>query len=505
MLIHRVSWDKTVEVLVIGHGCAGPVAAITAAENGAEALILEKQPQDTHHTNTSMAGGSFITPLDAKSALEYVDSLYRITGGKGISWTDRAVLRTWAEYAATGKEWIEERGGSVFLSPGPVDYLQLPGAASLPKHRFRGLGVGLARFLDNLVKAKEIPVLYEARATHLITNMRGRAIGVEARVRQDGQERKLRIGASKGVVLASGGFEYDEQTKLQYLKVYPTYSTGSEANTGDGLRMAMEVGAQLWHMNCLSAYLMFKFPDFPIAFSPDYLGRSQIRYAKGEEAVPIKSGHIIVDRDGLRYTSENLNGHAAYYELPYFDTHRLLYPRVPSYFVFDRKRLENGQLPSATVGPTGASRLYQWSADNSREMERGWIKAAKTVRDLARKLGIPADNLEKTVRKFNRYCEKGHDPDFGRRPEGLIPLENPPYCAIELWPGTPATSGGPRRNSKGQILNADGEPVPGLYGCGELGCVYGMLYPGAGGHLAQCFASGRIAGDNIIREKNRKQ
>ncbi|MBI2906927.1 MAG: FAD-binding protein [Chloroflexi bacterium] len=502
MLVRHVSWDLTADVVVIGYGGAGPVAAVTAAEHGAEVLVLEKQPKETHHTNTSMAGGSFITPLDAKSALEYAKALYRI-GAEDISWTDDAVLRSFAEYAATGKDWIEARGGSVFLSPGPVDYLHLPGAATIPRHCFKGLGVGLARFLDDQVRAKGIPVLYEARATHLIANVRGRVIGIEARVRQDGQEQRLRIGASRGVVLASGGFEYDEQTKLQYLRVYPAYSTGTEANTGDGLRMAIEVGAQLWHMNCLSACMMFKFPDFPMAFSTDYPGRSQKRYARGEEAIPTVSGHIIVDRDGKRFTSENLNGRAAYYELPCFDTHRLIYPRVPSYMIFDRRRLENGPLASVTAGPTGPVRLYEWSADNSVELEKGWIKTANSVRDLARGIGVPPANLERTVRNFNRYCLQGNDPEFGRKPAELIPLDSRPYCAVALWPGTPATVGGPRRNSKGQIVSASGHPIPGLYGCGELGSIYGMLCPGPGGNLAQCFASGRIAGDSVMKERTR--
>ncbi|MBI2908552.1 MAG: FAD-binding protein [Chloroflexi bacterium] len=501
MLVRSVSWDRTVDVVVIGYGCAGPVAAITAAENGAEVLVLEKQPKETHHTNTSMAGGSFITPTDAKGALDFMRALCRITGGQGISWTGDSVLRSFAEYSATNLEWIEARGGSAFLSPGPVDYLHLPGADSLPKHRFKGLGVGLVKFLDGQVQVRKIPVLYQTRATHLLTNGRGRVIGVEAQTLQDGQNRKLRIGASRGVVLAPGGFEYDEQAKLQFLKVYPTYSSGSEANTGDGLRMAVEVGAQLWHMHCLSAYLMFKFPDFPIAFAPDYRGRQQLRYAKGDEAVPIVSGHIIVDGDGKRFTSENLNIHGIYYELPYFDSHRLIYPRVPSYLIFDRRRLENGPLPSVTVGPAGAARLYQWSADNSKEVERGWIKTANSIRGLTAKIGVPADNLDRTVKNFNRYCLKGHDPEFGRKQANLIALENPPYCAMQLWPGAPATMGGPQRNAKGQILGADGSPIPGLYGCGELGCIYGMLYPGNGGHLAQCFTSGRIAGENVIRER----
>lgn len=495
------SWDKTADVVVIGCGIGGVVAAVTAIENGADTIILEKQPREGRHTNSSMSGGIFITPTDAKSTLEYMTALFRVGAGKGMSWADRAIIRTWAEYAVTITEWIKARGGNIFPNPGAAEHPQLPGGTLLPKHRFFDMGVGLGRFLDEQVKAKNIPVLYETRATHLLTNLRGRVVGVEVQARQNGQTKKLRIGASKAVALASGGFEYDEPTKLNYLRVYPVYFAGSEANTGDGLRMALEVGAQLWHMNCVSARHVFKFPQIPIGFGIDYHGRGELarQPGKGEEAVPITSGHIFVDRDGKRYTSENVKVHALCYELALFDTHRLIYPRVPSYMIFDRKRLENGPVAATTSGPSGLTRIYNWSEDNSKEIEQGWIITANTVRGLARKIGIPADSLERTVKTFNRYCEKGKDPDFGRAPKELIPLENPPYCAMELWPGGPNTQGGPRRNSKGQILNADGNPIPGLYGSGELGSVYGMLYPGGGGNLTEGFAFGRVVGENAAR------
>lgn len=504
MLVRSGSWDRTAEVVVIGYGIGGAVPAIVAAENGAETIIVEKQPRESHHTNTSMSGGIWITPSDTKSAQEYMTALCRVAGMPGMTWTDRAVMRAWAEYAATSKDWVFARGGNMFDNSGPGEHSQLPGGAVLSKHRFRGMGIGLARFLDDQVKAKKIPVLYETGATHLLTNLRGRVVGVEAEVTQDGQREKIRFRASKAVVLAPGGFEHDEQTKLNYLRVYPTYFTGSEALTGDGIRMALEVGAQLWHMNCVSARLVFKFPEIPAAFAVDYLGKAQLAKGPGKSAedVPVTCGYIIVDRDGKRYTSENIKGHCMYYELPFFDTHRLIYPRVPSYLIFDRKRMANGPMPSVTSGPAGPTRIYQWSADNSVELERGWIKTADTIRGLARKIGVPADALEKTVKTFNRYCEKGKDPEFNRKDKELIPIENPPYFAMELWPGGPNTQGGPRRNSKGQILNADGNPIPGLYGCGELGSVYGMLYPGGGGNLCEGFAFGRIVGENVAKEKS---
>lgn len=174
MLVRATTWDKTAEVVVIGYGCGGAVAAITAAENGAETIILEKQPRASHRTNTSMSGGIFITPPDVKSGLEYMTALCRIAGKAGMSWTDRAVIRAWAESAAIIKDWIQARGGNIFPNPALGEHPQLPGGAFLSKHRFRGLGIGLARFLDDQVKAKNIPVLYETRATHLLINLRGR-------------------------------------------------------------------------------------------------------------------------------------------------------------------------------------------------------------------------------------------------------------------------------------------------------------------------------------------
>lgn len=162
--------------------------------------------------------------------------------------------------------------------------------------------------------------------------------------------------------------------------------------------------------------------------------------------------------------------------------------------------MESGPLarPIRLSAAAAPGRLYKWSSDNSDEIAKGWILTAKTVRDLARVLEMSPDVLEDTVAKYNRYCEKGLDPDFTRNASDLIPIEEPPYYAVKLWPGGANTQGGPRRNAKAEVLNSDGEPIPGLYSAGELGSIYGMLYPGAG-NLAECVAFGRIAGENAAR------
>ncbi|MDP6101418.1 MAG: FAD-binding protein, partial [Dehalococcoidia bacterium] len=83
----------------------------------------------------------------------------------------------------------------------------------------------------------------------------------------------------------------------------------------------------------------------------------------------------------------------------------------------------------------------------------------------------------------------------------LVPISNPPYYAVKMWPGGPNTQGGPKRNHRAQILNVDGDPIARLYAAGEFGSVYGMLYPSGGGNIAECIAFGRIAGEHAAREE----
>jgi hypothetical protein len=310
--------------------------------------------------------------------------------------------------------------------------------------------------------------------------------------------------------LASGGFEFDEWTKLQSLKAYPSHFLGSPANTGDGIRMATALGAQLWHMNCCSARLVIKFPDLPVAFNPVF-GGSQWHSPWREAVVkpgnqgagdsmgggpdPACAGYMVVDRSGRRYTNEVFKPHSLYYELTGFDSQRLCYPRIPSFWIFDGRRIDDGPLVRTGSGAAGPAGPYRWSPDNRVELNRGWIAAGETVHDLARRIGADPAALDDSVRHYNRACREGRDADYGRPPATLAPLESPPYYAIPLWPGGPNTQGGPRRNGRSQVLRADGTAVPGLYSAGELGSVYGMLYPAGGGNLAECIAFGRIAGE----------
>jgi len=205
--------------------------------------------------------------------------------------------------------------------------------------------------------------------------------------------------------------------------------------------------------------------------------------------------------------------HAFGYELTSYDGYALCYPRVPCYWILDEKRRALAPLASyhGTCNPPGGIMgdiHYVWSADNQKEIDRGWIMKASTIEELPSKILAAPDNnglmnpavLRTTVKQYNEYCRKGEDIDFHKPKEWLQPLEDPPYYAVKLWLGGPNTRGGPKRNVRGQVLRVDNTPLPRLYSAGELGSVWGMLYQGAG-NIAECIAFGRIAGTNAAAEK----
>jgi len=506
MRVSKTRRHLEADVVVIGYGAAGAVAAITAHDGGARVLILEKQKSQGFMTSSFMSGGGFICPNDIQGVIRYMEALYKVS--EGVYWTEPDIIRVWARYTSQNKEWLESMGGVMKFYRRGGEH-KLPGFESIDVYHDPDRGPGLMRLLYHQVHTRGIQVMHDAPATKLMVNSKGEVTGVQAKSGND-EGQVIHVKSRRAVILTTGGFEFDEQMKLQYLMVYPTYFLGSPANTGDGIRMALGVGAQLWHMNCCSGRVVMKFPELLVALNPSLGGRDWISPGNsasldsGSTRGPVSStrgplaraGYIVVDRLGKRYTRETFKPHALYYELTGFDSQRLFFPRIPSYWIFDQKRMEQGPLVQLRSGPAGPAGLYKWSADNREELERGWIKQGDTVEHLAMNMGVDSGPFLETIKNYNLYCKHGEDKEFQREPATLIPLSTPPYYAVELWPGGPNTQGGPRRNSRAQVLRADGSPVPRLYSAGELGSIYGMLYPAGGGNLAECIAFGRIAGEN---------
>ena len=279
----------------------------------------------------------------------------------------------------------------------------------------------------------------------------------------ESQGREIAVRANRAVILATGGYEYDQKALQNNIKGYPIYATGSPGNQGDGLRMAQKVGAALWHMNGVSCSLGIKVPDFETAFP-------------GMISAP---GYILIDKRGRRFMNEKaVESHAGLLAVDHYDTHALEFPRIPCYAIFDERARLAGPI-SRLAGLGAAGRAYRWSKDNGAEIKKGWIIQASTLADLAGKLRMEAAILEETVAKWNADVRNGRDTLFNRpitpgpeeRPAYKdfvssvlsAPIDTPPYYGLALYPCLINTQGGPKRNAKAQVLDPFDQPIPRLY------------------------------------------
>jgi hypothetical protein len=237
--------------------------------------------------------------------------------------------------------------------------------------------------------------------------------------------------------------------------------------------MAQEVGAQLWHMSAIAARFGYKFPEYEAAF----------------KSTPPSNGYFYVDQAGRRFVDETgVIFHAAGRIMLERDVYTGKLMRCPSFMVFDETTRLSGPIGPQ---PNGHNRTYEWSPDNSVEIERGWIHKADTINELANLIGVTSAELERTTFRYNDACRSGDD-DLRRTPEKMQPVAEPPFYAVALWPCLLNTQGGPRRNAQAEVLDVHCRPIPGLYSAGELGSMWGQLYPGAG-NIGEALVTGQIA------------
>jgi len=496
-------WTKEADVVIIGYGGAGACAAIEAHDAGAKVLILEKLK--VSGGNTGISGGGILSPTNAEEAYTYITGLYEFSHSD----MDKDLVRLYADESVKNIDWVKSlKPGTGAIVYGGAGYAKVPGAKSMKKYQITGEGKGLQGSSKNLwnlftyavEEKRKIPVLLETPVRELITNAKGEVIGLVA----TSQGKEITIRAKRAVVMTLGGYEFNKQDLQNFVKGYPVYALGSPGNTGDGLRMAQKVGAGLWHMNGTSCPLGIKTPEFEAAFP----------------AVISTPRHIMVDKHGRRFVNEKaVELHAGLLAVDHFDTHELEYPRIPSYVIFDEVARKAGPI-SALAGMGHAGRQYKWSADNSREIEKGWILKGNTVAELAGKIKtMKSATLEATVARWNEDVAKGGDTLFHRPIRSgdpsnpaykelatalwSAPIDKPPFYAIELHPALLNTQGGPRRNTRSQMLDAFGKPIPRLYCAGEFGSMWGIIYQGAG-NIGECVVFGRIAGRNAAAEKPMK-
>ena len=293
------------------------------------------------------------------------------------------------------------------------------------------------------------------------------------------------------------GFEFNEDLKNAYLKCYPFKFEGWQFNTGDGIKMVEDVGAKLWHMDmAISMYSMWT-RDPENDFSILYF-------------MPANS-YFNVNRLGKRYVNENNMGspHNGWHTLLSFDDSIADFDRIPSWGIFDQSCFDAGKLSTsqgdffecgnfASDLPDSVRDWDGWSQDNKAELERGWILTGATIEELGQKIKefdplMDVDTLKATFEEYQGFAAAGKDARFDRAAETMVPLDNGPYYAVSIYPGSCSTLGGPMKNEHGQVLDPAENPIPRLYAAGCFGNFQSHSYGITGGNNAENQVWGRIS------------
>jgi len=543
------TWDREVDVIVVGSGAAGLTAAVTAAEGGRTVEVLEKSA--LVGGTTCVSGGGIWVPGNAHmSELGLTDSVdearaYAQASTDGLA-PDPSLVDLYVTKSVEAIEFLEDRTPlELFVSEIFSDYYtNRPGwrrvGRTLDNRPFdarselgdweprlrrtphyprltldematdpaRSGGAGAGGFDDELLAlseervAKGIRTCGEALAGRLLRGCLDYGVTVRtgARVRRlvisdeqavlgavaevDGTLSRIR--ARHGVVLATGGFEWNRDLVRAYLGVRELRPASQPHNTGDGLVMALEAGALVANMT--EAWW------FPVTSTDalEYDGHPMHNVA----TMRAEAGCITVNREGRRFTNEAASYMDFGRAFRSFDPVTATYPNEIAWSIFDarvRARIELADLVPG--GPTPA-----------------WVIQADSIGELARRIGVPEASLVAEVARFNANVAAGSDPDFGRgtlwfeaftsggpSPEkALAPISEAPYYATRLYNGALGTNGGPRINAAAQVLAARGGIVRGLYAAGNVSAsVFGPGYPAGGATLGPAITFGYLAGRHL--------
>lgn len=546
------------DVVVVGSGGAGMVAALTAAHQGLSTVLVEKAPH--YGGSTARSGGGVWIPNNeilkrarvtdtAEAARTYLHTIVGdvVPAEKIDTYLDRGpeMLSFVLKNSPLKMCWVpgysdyypEQPGGRAAgrsIEPEPFDAkrlgVDLPGLeppygkvplnvvvmqqdyvrlnqlkrhprgvlrsvkvgartmwAGLRGKNLVGMGRALIGPLRIALRQAGVPVLLNTAMTDLyIEDGTVRGIYVHDAGAPAAAEPRL-IRARRGVILGNGGFEHNEQMRVKYQRapIGTDWTVGAVANTGDGIIAAEKLGAALDLME--DAWWG---PTIPLPRSP--------WFALSERNSP---GSMIVNTSGQRFMNESM---------PYVEACHHMYggehgqgpgpgENVPAWLIFDQQYRDRYIFAGLQPG----QRLPQkW-------LDSGVIVTAATIEELATKTGLPTEQLQDTVTRFNGYARRGVDEEFHRgesaydryygdptnKPNpNLGELSHPPYYAAKLVPGDLGTKGGIRTDVHGRALRDDGSVIEGLYAAGNVSApVMGHTYPGPGGTIGPAMTFGYLA------------
>ena len=429
---------KTYDLVIVGGGYAGLVAANRARQLGRTAVVLERGDEALYPCNSRFAGG--VLHISYQNLNDPPESLaaaaLKITAGAA----DRALVDTVAQHALRTVRWLIEEGAKT-VAVGDVGWRQFilsPPRPAVTRMEWEGHGadVTLRRLEHNLAR-REGELHRATRAVRLIVSA-GRCVGVEAERR--GTRLHYRANA---VLLADGGFQADADLVARYISKAPQRlkQRCAPSATGDGLRMALEAGATARGLEAFYGHLLAR-----DAMHDDTLWP----YPQIDS---LATAGIVIDARGRRFANEGLGGiHVA-------NAIARLDDPLSATVVFDE---------TAWQGPGRSSAI----PPNPTLMSAGaTLHRTETLATLAGKIGVPARALEESVARYNEALDRGRaehlDPPRSTSHYAAISIRRSPFYAIPLCAGITYTMGGITIDPHGRALRPDGTVFPGLYAAGS--------------------------------------
>jgi fumarate reductase flavoprotein subunit len=458
------NWSQETDVLVVGGGPGGLRAAVATREAGADVILLERMDSSLHCAAAISGGTLSFAGTDEQKAEGVEDSVELYTKDVmeiGDYGSNPKIVKAIMDRQLDAYYWLKNEG---------VKFLKL---ALLPRNTIkRTLSVDPIEMMAVMQRSAErrgAKLLFNTRATRLIINQEGEVIGVQA----ESGGKTLYFKAKKGTILATGGFgkspEWMDKCKPGYGKVL---SSAAEGATGDGLQMALELGAELWGL-----------PWVTLSVGLHKKGKSQ-----AEWSLLMIYGAIFVNKKGKRFINEAEDFRKM------GDTF-LAQPDAAVFQIADKKIREAAKSAETSTLTPEADALLLELQDN-------------TIEGLAKKAGINPANLKETVDKYNSYVEARRDREFARvglvgEQGQLVKIDTPPFHAFPTVAHIPGTSvAGLVKDEKCRALNVYGEVIPRLYVTGELAIgFHGYRAGTSGAAIVMAMIDGLIAAENAVTEK----
>ncbi len=464
---HVGSWDAEVDVVIVGAGGTGLAAAIEAADTGAETMLLEKQASMFDCSSALSAGVLSFAGTDFQRKLGIEDSngkLYQDIMDVGEWKNDPKLVSAYVNNQLDTYNWLTNLG---------VKWDACIRGAGMSVPRGHSVDpVQLIRVLTEAAKKRGVMILYQARVTGLLSNEKKRVAGV----RVEETTVTTLVKARKGVVLATGGFSRDTERLRSLEPRYVTLciATSGKGHTGDGHRMAKELGAYERDIEYVKP-----------SFGEHVTGTSVVEYS-----FLYYYGAIIVNNNGKRYVNESLS----YKDI---GVATLDQPDGIGLQIFDHKRLDEAVKRTEERKALTPPELVIEGLDEGRI---ALLVKGNTIKELASQLNVRPEVLKETVDRYNSYVDGGKDLEFGRTTlvgniGNIIKVDTPPFYAYESKNMWPATFGGTAVDENMHVLSTHGK-IAGLYAAGEMvGGFHGASYH-TGTALGKAVIFGRIAGRN---------